>query len=56
MKAVCEAVREAGRIGEGLVYAALSSKLSLPAWESLVGQLLRTGLIRREQNELIWVG
>ncbi len=57
MVAVTEAVRDAGRIGEGLVYAALSSVVTLPAFESLVQQLVGTGLIRREApNMLVWAG
>jgi hypothetical protein len=57
MLAVADAVRDAGRLPLGSLYATLSGHIaSMSAFESLVRQLTNTGVVRREGNELVWVG
>ncbi len=57
MRAVIEAVRDAGRIPEGTIYAALCGSLSHSAFESMMARILGTGLVRREPSHLlVWVG
>jgi hypothetical protein len=56
MMAVADAIRQAGRIPAGTLYAALMTRLSAGAFDSLLAQILRTGLVRREGDELVWVG
>jgi hypothetical protein len=56
MMAVADAIREAGRIPAGTLYAALMPRLSAGAFDSMLAQVLRTGLVRREGDELVWVG
>jgi hypothetical protein len=50
------AVRGVGRIPSGTLYATLMDRMSASAFESMIGQLVGTGLIRRECHELVWVG
>jgi hypothetical protein len=57
MLAVADAVRDAGRLPLGSLYATLSGTInSVSAFEPLIRQLTATGLVRREGNELVWVG
>jgi hypothetical protein len=57
MLAVADAVRDAGRLPLGSLYATLSGHItSMSAFESMIRQLTNTGIIRREGNELVWVG
>lgn len=54
--AVAEAVREAGRIPSGTLYAALMGKVDLAGYEKLVGILKGAGLVEERSHELIWIG
>ena len=56
MKTVCETVREAGEIPSGTMYNALLNVCTLPAYESMISQLVRTGLISCNGHLLKWTG
>lgn len=56
MQAVCETVREVGEAPSGAIYAALMGVCTLPAYESLVRQLVGTGLIAQRGDLLVWTG
>ena len=56
MKAVCETVRELGEVPSGTVYAALMGHCTFPAYQSLISQLVNTGLISLNGNLLKWTG
>ena len=51
------AIKDAGRIPQGTLYAALMTLgMDLPAFNRLVDLIVGTGLVRREGHELVWVG
>lgn len=55
--AVAEAIREAGEIPSGQLYALVMAELDLAAYERLLGVLVGAGLINRGPNHLLkWVG
>lgn len=55
--AVSEAVRGAGQVPSGVLYAALVGVVDLPTYEWVLGKLIGAGLIKVEANHLIrWVG
>ena len=56
MQVICEAVRSAGEYPSGHIYAAMCEMITLAAYESLIQQLCRTGLISRRGNLLVWTG
>ena len=56
MQAAVEAIRDAGSIPSGHLYAIMMGTLSLPAYESMIRQILRTGLVRQTGDLLTWIG
>jgi hypothetical protein len=54
--AIAEAVREAGSIPAGHVYAVLCGSMSASTFDQLVATLGRAGLVSREGDLLKWVG
>jgi hypothetical protein len=54
--AVIELVQEERRVPEGLVFAALMGGLSAEAFETMLQQVVRSGLVKRVDHELVWVG
>lgn len=54
--AVADAIREMGPAGmvSGHLYAALSDKLSLSAFQAIVGFLKKNGMIRESNHVLYW--
>ncbi len=56
VQAVIELVQEERRVPEGLVFAAFMGDLSADNFESMLQQIVRTGLVRRVNHELVWVG
>ena len=54
--AVTEAIREAKRIPSGHLYAMLMGKMNIDTYNQLVTIIKRTGLVKEEYHELIWVG
>lgn len=55
IRAVADAIKEAGRIPSGHLYAFLIGQgWQLDDYQKLIGLLKRSGLIREEYHELIW--
>jgi hypothetical protein len=54
---VVEAIRKAGEIPAGILYAALCSHLSKRAFDAMIDQILATGLVSRDKQHLLkWIG
>jgi hypothetical protein len=53
---VCEAIREAGRIPSGELYATLMGKMDLETYDKMIATIKRTGLVEERGHELIWMG
>ncbi len=56
MRAVVESIRDAGRVSSGTVYSALMNRMSLSAYDKMIGLIVGTGLVKLVNHELIWVG
>lgn len=56
MVAAVEAIKDAGSIPSGHLYAAMMGTLSHPAYESMIRQILRTGLVEQTGDTLTWIG
>ena len=57
IRIVADAIRDAGTIPAGIVYAALSHQgISLPGSDSIVAILSREGLVKRTGDCLVWIG
>lgn len=55
--AVTEAIREAGEIPEGTLYATLIGKVDLAGFEKMRDMIVRTGLVERTPSHLLrWIG
>ena len=52
-----EAIRTAGQIPSGTIYAMMLGWLSLEAYESIIDSLVGAGLIRKDESHLLtWIG
>lgn len=54
--AIAEAIRELKTVPSGELYARLMGKLSLEQYESLIGSLVKVGLVTKAGHLLRWVG
>ena len=54
--AVAEAIRTAGRIPSGHLYAMLIGKVDIDGYQALIRTLKNAGLVTESMNELIWTG
>lgn len=54
--AVAEAIREAGEIPSGTLYAVLCSKVDITGYEAIIRTLKNAGLVSESANMLKWVG
>jgi hypothetical protein len=54
--AVAEAIREAGELPSGQLYAILMSQVDLSGYESMIRTLKGTGLVEERANVLRWIG
>lgn len=54
--AVCEAIREAGRMPSGTLYAMCMGRMDIETYNKLVTTIKRTGLVEERGHELVWVG
>ena len=54
--AVAEAIREAGSIPSGQLYAALLGRIDLAGYTKIIDILKRQGLISEDNHLLRWVG
>lgn len=48
------AIMDAGKIPSGHLYAAVMTKISLETYQSAIGLLERQGIIKSENDLLIW--
>lgn len=56
IQAVAETVREVGRAPAGAVFLALQTQgHTFASFRRIVDTLVRTGLVREEGHELVWV-
>ncbi len=53
---VAEAIRVAGRIPSGALYAILCGKMTLQEYERVIQILKNTDLVKEEHHELTWIG
>lgn len=53
---IAEAIREAGRIPSGTLYAVLMGKIDLEGYGRIIRSLQNAGLIKVVAHELIWTG
>lgn len=59
LQAIAEAVREAGSIGSGLLYAAClgaNSGMTADQFNRMVDKLVEAGLVKRNNGALTWRG
>lgn len=57
LAAVAEAIRAAGEVPSGHLYALLCSKVSLEGYEKILGILVRAGLVEKASNHMLrWIG
>lgn len=54
--AVTEAIREAGEIPAGTLYAVLMGRCDIVAFEKLVSVIVGSGLVEKRGDLLRWVG
>ena len=55
-KLIADAIKEAGSIPSGHLYAVVMSAFSLSEFEKIVGLLIRADLITKSMNVLTWKG
>jgi hypothetical protein len=56
LRVLAEAIRAAGEIPSGHLYAHVMGQLSLESYGSALGVLKRAGLVEERNNLLRWVG
>ncbi|SRR3990167_4138746 len=57
VRAVADTIKEAGRIPAGTLYASLMTQgCTIQQYEQIEGLLVRSGLVRKVNDELIWIG
>jgi hypothetical protein len=56
LAAIADAIRELQRLPAGHLYALLMPKLSHQQFEEAVALLVKTNLVAREGDELVWKG
>jgi hypothetical protein len=54
--AVAEAIREAGEVPSGTLYAVLCGQMSIHTYETVVRTLRNAGLIEERMHLLRWIG
>ncbi len=56
VRAVAEAIHDAREVPAGQLYAVLCPVMGLAEFERIIGMLVRTGLVARDQSHLLrWV-
>jgi len=56
MLAIAESIQQLGEVPSGHLYAAVMGSTDLLTYERVVGLLVRSGLVARRGDLLIWVG
>lgn len=55
VRAVADTIKDAGRIPAGTLYAGLMTQgCTIQQYEQIEGLLLRSGVVRKVNDELIW--
>ncbi len=54
IRAIADAIREVKQVPAGHLYAAVMGTLSLSAFTRIVDMLVRSGLVRKQGDLLIW--
>lgn len=54
--AVAEAIRDLGEVPNGHLYARLMGRMSLDAYNAIIGALKGAGLVKEESHVLTWIG
>lgn len=55
LRAVCDTIKEAGRVPAGTLYAGLMSMgCTMNQFQNIEGALIGSGLVRKEGQELVW--
>ena len=55
VRSVAETIREAKRVPAGTIYAALMTQgCTMQQYDQIEGLLLRSGVVRKANDELIW--
>ena len=54
--AVSEAIREAGSVPSGHLYAMLCSKVDAAGYERIIGMLKGAGVVQEKNHLLVWCG
>lgn len=56
LKAIARAIREAGSIPSGHLYARLMSMLTLDQYNMVIGTLKKMKLVQEDNHLLTWIG
>lgn len=56
IRAIADCIRDAGSIPSGNLYALVMGHLSLSQFQSIIGILERSGLVRQSGHVLHWAG
>jgi hypothetical protein len=57
IRAIADAIRELGTVPAGTIYAVVMGKISLEAFEKILGILKGAQLIEQDQSSLLrWIG
>lgn len=54
--AVGEAIKAFGKVPNGELYAHLMGRMSLETYNKIIALLVKTGAIKVENHEIIWIG
>lgn len=54
--ALTEAIREAGEVASGTIYAMVCGKMDLQAFEAMIRTIKNTGLVTETAHLLKWTG
>lgn len=54
--AVGEAIKAFGKVPSGELYANLMGRMSLETYNKVIALLVKTGAVKVENHEIIWIG
>jgi hypothetical protein len=55
IKAIADAIREAGKIPSGTIYVAVMGKMDLSQFQQIIDLLKKSGRVTESNYELSWV-
>lgn len=57
VRAIADAIKELKQVPAGTMYATLMSKMSLEAFDRIIGHLIDAGVVKRHDSHLLeWIG